>query len=217
MNGNGGEMILEVADTIRKCQRRLWNSRLPQDEGIYKFGKFVVKSPFLYSGRRSSEFKFWKSGDFDSRIECSFYENDFSFLIIGKQGNTVITSDVNANLMIHKIMKISTDQVDTYPYVGFTWTREERRGVPKETLSSLRFTLNSSTFVQYDYKDGEYKVMNHKNIPLSDIELPEDLNEVTEIRGVSFEKRIDSDSVIRKIVMESDIRELSDEINQVTG
>lgn len=212
MNGNGEKMMLEVADTVRRCQRRLWNSRLPQDEGIYKFGKFVVKSPLLYSGRKNREFKFWENGGSDSRVECSFYEDTFSFLVIGEQDNIVITNDA-----IHKITKISTDQESTYPYVGLIWVREERKGVPEETLSSLRFTLNSSTFVQYDYKGGEYEVMNHKNIPLSDIELPEDLNEVREIRGVSFEKRIDINTIIRKTVMESGIRELSDEIDQITG
>ena len=217
MNGNGKEMILEVADTVRECQRRLWNSRLPYDEDIYKIDRFVVKSPFLCD-RENREFKFWENGKSDSsRTECSFYKNTFSFLIIGKQGNTVITSDVNANLMIHKIIKISTDQVDTYPYIRSTWTREERRGVPEETLSSLRFTLNRSTFVQYDYEDGIYKIMNHKSIPLSSINLPEDLNKVTEIRGVPFEKRIDFDSMTEEIIMKSGVRELSDAISQVTG
>ncbi len=217
MNGNGKEMILEVADTVRECQRRLWNSRLPYDEDIYKIDKFVVKSPLL-CGRENREFKFWENGCFDNgRVECSFYENTFSFLVIGKEGNTVITSDVNANLMIHKIMKISTDQVDTYPCVGFTWTREERRGVPEKTLSSLRFTLNSSTFVQYDYKGGEYEIMNHKGILLFSVDLPKDLNKVTEIRGVPFEKRIDFDSMIEEIITRSGIRELSDAISQVTG
>ena len=216
MNASVKEMM-EVAEIIRGCQHKLWNSRLSQDGGIYKIGKFVVKSPFLCPDRKSSKLEFWENGESDnSRAECSFYENIFNFLVIGKQGHTVITNDANS-LMIHKIMKISTDQIDVYPYIGYTWAKEERRGVPKETLSSLRFTLNSSTFVQYDYKGGKYEVINHKSIPLFCVDLPKDLNKVTEIRGVPFKKRIDFDSMIEEIIMRSGIRELSDAISQVTG
>jgi len=213
MNGNGGKMMLEVVDTIRKCQCRLWNSRLSHDGDVYKLDKFVVKSPFLHPGRRGREFKFWENGSSDNRIECSFYENDFSFFVIGKQGKVVVTN--NPNLIIRKFVRICANQI--YPYVNFTWAKEERRGVPEETLSSLRFTPNSYSFVQYNYREGAYNIMNHKGIPLSDVGLPENLNEVTEIQGVPFEKRIDFDSMIEEIITRSGVRELSDAINQVTG
>ena len=213
MNASVKEMM-EVAEIIRVCQRKLWNSRLPHGGGVYTVGKFVVESPFLCPGQENREFKFWENGCFDNgRVECSFHENDFSFFVIGEQGKVVVTN--NPNLIIRKFVKIYANQI--YPYIGYTWTREERRGVPKETLSSLRFTLNSSTFVQYDYKGGEYKIMNHKNILLSEVELPEDLNKVTEIKGVLFEKRIDFDSMTEEIIIISGVRELSDAINQVTG
>ena len=211
MNGNTEEMI-EVAKLVKDCQRRLWNSRLSQNGGIYKFGEFVVKSPFLCSGRKSNVFKFWKKGDSDNFCESNIYKNGFSFFVIGEQGKIVVTN--NPNLIIRKFVKICANQ---YPYVDFTWTREERRGVPEKTLSSLRFTLNRFTFVQYDYEDGVYKIMNHKGIPFSSINLPEDLNKVTEIRGVPFEKRIDFDSMTEEIIMKSGVRELSDAISQVTG
>ena len=213
MNASVKEMM-EVAEIIRECQRKIWNSRLPHGGGVYRVGEFVVESPFLCPGQRVMEFKFWKNGCFDnSRVECNFCEDDFSFFVIGEQGKIVVT-DI-PNLIIRKFVKIHANQI--YPYVSFTWTREERRGVPEKTLSSLRFALNSSIFIQYDYKDGIYKIMNHKNVSLSEIGLPEDLNKVTEIQGVPFEKRIDFDSMTEEIIMKSGVRELSDAISQVTG
>lgn len=205
--------LLKIKKIIEDCQQGLWNSGIGHVNGVYSVGKFEVKSPPMYPGHTIWNFKYSETGS-ENEVSFNSFEDHYTFSLIKKDREITVSN--RSFLMISELVKIDPAQTGFYPNIEFTWVGEDSEGLDKGDLKSLRVNFSESMYVTYFRMSSiKYGIYNSQNVDLDKLELPGNLNRVSEILEVPFKKWIDFDVRNSKLFDNSNLQELSDEIDQL--
>ncbi|MCK5490275.1 MAG: hypothetical protein KAI67_00360 [Candidatus Pacebacteria bacterium] len=207
-------LLPEIKRTVEYCQRGLWNSSLEHVNGVYNVGDFEVKSQPMYPGHSIWSFKYLKAGSGDE-VTFSSFEGHQSLSVDNSEGSIEISN--RSFQKIGKLVKIDPNQTGFYyPHVEFTWVGGKNDELDEGDLKSVRVSFSQSRCVTYFHMDSlKYGIYNPQREDINEAGLPTDLNMVSEILGVSFEKWIDFDVERRRIFDNSNLQALADKIDQL--
>lgn len=212
-NEERDEEFLSIMASADEAIKKLVNSNIQTQEGLYQVGSFEVE--IIKTSRMETDhtFKFWKKG---KKIESSVVGMKFGsrgralYVYTLKDTTELIMGD-DGPLKIEKQINFMPNR---YPQIEFQWT-EDAQGIPRGALTCLRIDFSGSEFFSYTRDlNGEYGINNRtkKNIP--DLGIPADLSTATEILGRPIEKNIDFDAEKKRILEASCLKELCQEINE---
>lgn len=202
--------IKDIRSMASACLQKIKEGEIPSLMG--RLGRetdvevYMLKTFQVEVGHRVMEsfIGFWRKKQKEKKSVTILVDEDH--LRIERSGASTVLQNVEG-LRLEEKSKDSD-----FPKTLFIWSGEEAEGVPKGTLVAAEFDFGGSNFVRYNYKGGMYEIINRQNLNLAEWRLPEDLNTVSTILGISFEKQIDFDAKADELYKKSGLAELYKEI-----
>lgn len=200
------QIIQWYALAIEFGKKNLIKSSLSLENGIYRIGEFEV---LINESRPTScscidSIEFWKVGEKKNKRVA--IDTNGTLSLYTPFAKYVLSNDLGG-LRIRKFVLRISERYDYYKY-EFEWAGKITYGRPKNILFNVTVNVDNNLSIRYEYdKDsGEYKVSGLGDKNLSDLGLPENLNEVAHISGIPFHKEINFDEEMEGILKDSNIR-----------